>query len=418
MFFRILFTTLLLGSTIILQFIKNPSPLATPLLFLYGLIVGIFLLSFVYALMLCSGMRKILFAYLQVGIDTLIVTLIIFVTGGFSSIFSFLYLVVIIYTSMLLFRKGSMITAALCSMEYGTMISLEYYRILSPFGMEETFASATNGGSHFLYKALITTMACFAVAFLSSLLAEQAQRTKKALQAMEDHVKRVEKMAAVGEMGAGLAHEIKNPLASLAGCIQLLKEDIPYNPEHEKLMEIILREADRLNSLVSNFLLFARPPAGKVQPIHLSKALSETVELFEKNGSFSGKILIRKDFAFGIWVAMDPVHLHQIFWNLLINAAEATEGSGLIDFKIYPIKNKRVGIRITDSGCGMSRDILHSIFDPFFTTKPNGTGLGLSIVHRILESYGSRLDVDSEVNKGTTVAMEFKRIDPPTAAAA
>ena len=105
---------------------------------------------------------------------------------------------------------------------------------------------------------MITMIACFAVAFLSSLLAEQARKTKKDLLAMEEHVKRVEKMAAAGELGAGLAHEIKNPLASLTGSIQILKEEISYDQKHDRLMQIVLREADRLSSLVNNFLLFAK----------------------------------------------------------------------------------------------------------------------------------------------------------------
>ena len=100
---------------------------------------------------------------------------------------------------------------------------------------------------------------------------------------MENHVKRVEKMAAVGEMAAGLAHEIKNPLASLTGSIQLLKEEIQYDSDHDRLMQIILREADRLSSLANNFLLYARPPAGKVEAIDLEKVLIETAELFEKS---------------------------------------------------------------------------------------------------------------------------------------
>ena len=119
-------------------------------------------------------------------------------------------------------------------------------------------------------------IACFAVAFLSTLLSEQTRKTKKELQTMEHHVKRVEKMALIGEMAAGLAHEIKNPLASLTGSIQLLKEDMRYDPDHDRLMQIILREADRLSSLASNFLFYARPPAGKVESIELGEVLLES----------------------------------------------------------------------------------------------------------------------------------------------
>jgi two-component system sensor histidine kinase PilS (NtrC family) len=293
------------------------------------------------------------------------------------------------------------------------MVDLEYYGILTPYGMIASQLAATFAWNEVLYKVLITMVACFAVAFLSSLLSEQTRKTKKELQAMEDHVKRVEKMAAIGEMAAGLAHEIKNPLASLSGSIQLLKEDIRYDPDHDRLMQIILREADRLSLLVSNFLLYARPPAGKVEPIELDKVLIETTELFEKDGSTDGRISTTKNIESGIWIEMDPVHLRQILWNLLLNAAEAIDGAGKIYIEMHGERNKDAWVKIIDDGCGMSTEILKSIFDPFFTTKSSGTGLGLSIVHRILQAYDSRLDVESEPSKGTRVTLKLKQINPP-----
>ena len=231
---------------------------------------------------------------------------------------------------------------------------------------------------------------------------------------MENQVKRVEKMAAIGEMAAGLAHEIKNPLASLSGSIQVLREDIRFDTDHDRLMQIILREADRLSSLVTNFLLYARPPAGKVEAIELDKVMIETAELFEKDGSTDGRISTTKNIDSGVWISMDPVHLRQVLWNLLLNAADAIESEGNIDIEMHSLKNKQASIKITDNGCGMSHEILRSIFDPFFTTKSSGTGLGLSIVHRILEAYDSQFDVESEVNKGTTFTVKFNQIDTPT----
>jgi len=412
---RVLFTSLLLGSTIILQLGESTSALAPPLLLLYGLIAGIFLLSVTYAIILKYVLQGIPFAYIQIGIDTVVVSLIIFVTGCYSSIFSFLYLVVIIYSSMLLFRKGSMIMAALCSIQYGVMLNLEYYGILTPFDAAGvTLAASDYAGSHFLYKIMITMLACFAVAILSSLLSEEERKTKKELAAMEDHVKRVEKLAVVGEMAAGLAHEIKNPLASLTGSIQLLSEDMDYNPQHEKLMQIVLREADRLSSLASNFLLFAKPPAGKTEAIELGKILSEVVELFDKTTRRGRDVAITKTVSPNVWVQMDAGHLRQVLWNLLLNAAEAIDGNGHIQIKLYPLKSRFACIEISDDGCGMTRETLGSIFDPFFTTKPGGTGLGLSIVHSIIESYNGWLEVESRINEGSSFVLKFRLIRPPT----
>jgi two-component system sensor histidine kinase PilS (NtrC family) len=413
MFFRVLFSVLLLGSTVVLQLVETASLMDPSLLVLYGLIITIFLISVFYSLLLKRIKKEIAFAFIQISLDTFFVTLIIFVTGGFLSVFSFLYLVVIIYSSMLLPMRGTMVIAALCSIQFGCLIELEYFAILNPFGTDGNTLATTYEWNQIIFKLMITMMACFAVAFLSSLLSEQTRKTKKELRTMEGHVKRVEKMAAIGEMAAGLAHEIKNPLASLTGSIQLLKEDMRYDPDHNRLMQIILREADRLSSLASNFLLYARPPAGKVEPIKLDKALLETAELFEKDGSNNGRITTSKKVSPDVWITMDPGHLHQILWNLFLNAAEAIDGQGKIAIEMFSLKNKHACVKITDNGCGISNDTLKSIFDPFFTTKSSGTGLGLSIVHRILDAYDSWLNVESELKKGTTVTLNFKQIDPP-----
>jgi two-component system sensor histidine kinase PilS (NtrC family) len=264
-----------------------------------------------------------------------------------------------------------------------------------------------------VYKILMTLLACVMVAFLGSLLAEQTRKSRRELAAMEAHVKRVEKMAAVGEMAAGLAHEIKNPLAALSGSIQLLQEDISSNPASGKLMKIVLRETDRLSSLLSNFLLFAKPPAGEPEAIDLEKALTEVVSLFEKDAKCLGNIAIRKELTSDVWTDMDPAHLRQVLWNLLANAAEAIDGEGVIEITTDTEHRGYVRVHIRDSGCGIPDDKMRLIFDPFFTTKPRGTGLGLSIVHSILEAHGCRLDVESRAGQGTTVTLHLKRIDPP-----
>jgi two-component system sensor histidine kinase PilS (NtrC family) len=412
-FIRILFSLLLLGSAVVQQTGEIDTTLDRSLTVLYGLITAIFALSLIYSVFIKRVQNLTLFAFIQTGIDTIIVTLIVFLTGGFVSVFSFLYLVVIIYSSMLLPMRGTMVIAALCSLQFGALVELEYFGVINPIGTIGNPLASAYDWRQIFFKLIITMSACFAVAFLSSLLSEQTRQTKEELRTMEGHVKRVEKMAAIGEMAAGLAHEIKNPLAALTGSIQLLKEDMRYDPDHARLMQIILREADRLSSLASNFLFYARPPAGKVEPIDLNRALLEIAELFEIDGSDNGRVTTTKNVSSDVWISMDPGHLHQIMWNLLLNAAEAIDGEGQIGIEMFPAKNKYACVQITDNGCGIPPETLKTIFDPFFTTKPNGTGLGLSIVHRILEAYDAWLNVESRLNKGTTITLHFKQIAPP-----
>ena len=277
MLFRVIFTIFLLGSTISVHYrqqivFQNPS-----LEFLYGIIAGVFILSIGYAVTLRYGMNLLRIAYLQIIFDTIVVSLIIFATGCYSSIFSFLYILVIVYSSQLFFRKGSMFIAALSSIQYGLMVDLEYYGILKPF--VDVRSQLADDLTQVMYKIVITMIAFFAVAFLSSLLAEQARSSRKKLIDMEEHVRRVDRMAYMGEMAAGLAHEIRNPLASLTGSIQMLKEELQFHPGQEKLMRIIMREADRLSILLSDFLLFARPPSGNVTEFFVEDILLETLGL-------------------------------------------------------------------------------------------------------------------------------------------
>jgi two-component system sensor histidine kinase PilS (NtrC family) len=413
-FYRILFSTLLLGSTIILHSGGISRPLNPGHIILYGLILAIFLLSLLYAVGLYRLKRLIIVAYAQIIIDTFFVTVILFVTGNYSSIFSFLYLVVIIYSSILIPSRGTLVIAAICSIQFGIMIDLEYYGVILPFGTDALLQASAYTWNQVMYKILITMTACFAVAFLSSFLSEQVRRTRNELRIMKEHVKRVERVAAIGEMAAGLAHEIKNPLASLTGSIQLLRDDIPYNPDHDRLMQIVLREADRLSSLVTNFLLYARPPAGKVEAMELEKFIVDIAELFEKDANNDGRITTTRTTESGIWISMDPLHLRQILWNLLINAAEAIQGGGNIHIEMQGSKYNYAYLKISDNGCGISQEDIKLIFNPFFTTKSSGTGLGLSIVHRILEAYDALLDVESEKNKGTTFTLQFKQTEQPS----
>jgi two-component system sensor histidine kinase PilS (NtrC family) len=410
-FFRLVVTTALLGSVTALQVGAEPSFLVQPLFVVYGVTAGIFFLSAVYAWLLKHSNHYYFQAHLQITLDTFIVSLIIFITGGFSSIFSFLYLVVVIYASVFLLRTWSFLTAIFCSLQYGVTIALEYFGMIRPVISDTASLAANVAGPQVVYKIMMILLACLVVAYLGNLLAEQARKTRRELTALEAHVKRVDKMAAVGEMAAGLAHEIKNPLASLSGSIQLLQEDTPPDSAHGKLMKIVLRETDRLSSLLSNFLMFARPPTGEPEAIDLEKALTDTVALFEKDTKCRSALTLQKKFESDVWIEMDPAHLRQVLWNLLANAAEAIDGTGVIDISVDTERRGQARLEIRDTGCGIPEEKMKLIFDPFFTTKPRGTGLGLSIVHSILESYGNRLDVESRVGEGTTFIVHFKRVN-------
>ncbi len=234
---------------------------------------------------------------------------------------------------------------------------------------------------------------------------------------MEEQMKRYDRMAAIGALAAGMAHEIRNPLASLSGSIQMLKSELSLDSQQERLMQITLRESERLNALITDFLLFAHPPQTQRSPVEIKQILDETVDLFIHSRAFHKGLRIKRPSGNGdteAWV--DPDQIRQVFWNLLINAAQAIQEQGDIQIEIEkttspiggsfllsatPMEKEWIKIMIADSGNGISPQDKDKIFEPFYTTKEGGTGLGLSIVHKIIENHHGAIRVESEVSKGS-----------------
>lgn len=408
---RLLFALLLLGSTIAYQIGNQFYSLTPPFVVLYGLSAMVVFLSATYGILLPFVRRhKLFFIYVQISFDALFITLIIFVTGGYASVFSFLYLVVVIYASVFVFKRGALLVALLCCAQFAALLIMELHGFINPFGFGDSPVNTGIGGIQVFQKCAIMAAACFSVALLSGYLSDQERQSKAELAAMEAHLSRVQNLAQIGEMAAGLAHEIKNPLASLSGAIQILKGEMENDRDNMRLMHIVLRETDRLSSLVNNFLTFARPSAGQAKCVNLGQALAEIVTLFEKDGALRQRIEVELNTVADALIEIDPLQLRQVIWNLLLNGAESIGNQGKIKIAVQPLKNERVRVEIADNGCGMDEKTVKSIFNPFFTTKPNGTGLGLSIVYRILETYDCRMDVQSKPGQGSAFALYFKAL--------
>jgi len=238
---------------------------------------------------------------------------------------------------------------------------------------------------------------------------------------MEEQMKRVDKMAAVGLLAAGMAHEIRNPLASLSGSVQMLNTELNLDDHQQRLMEITLREAERLNTLITDFLLFAQPPQTHKILTPIGRVLEETLDLFIHSPSFHDGIrILRPSGQEKIRASVDPDQMKQVFWNLFINAAQSMSNGGKIEVQLGKGKAPRgttlslssqlkakewIKISITDSGNGIALEEKEKIFEPFFTTKENGTGLGLSVVHKIIENHQGSIKVESELGRGSTFTI-------------
>jgi two-component system sensor histidine kinase PilS (NtrC family) len=221
---------------------------------------------------------------------------------------------------------------------------------------------------------------------------------------MEEQIKRADRMVSIGKMAAGIAHEVRNPLASLMGSIQVLKEEMNLNGRDLDLMNIILRESERLNRLVTDFLLFAQPPRAEFSPMILNQLIDETLQMLENSPQFNGHISISKVYSHEARVLGDINQLKQVFWNLLVNAVQEMEGGGRLGITLEG-GDGAVKVSVSDSGKGIEKQDKGKIFEPFFTTKESGTGLGLAIVHRIAENHGGEIQVDSKTGSGATFTL-------------
>ncbi len=228
---------------------------------------------------------------------------------------------------------------------------------------------------------------------------------------MEENMRRQERLATVGSLAAGIAHEIRNPLASLSGSIQLLQGELELKGDNKRLMDIVVHETDRLNSIITDFLDYARPKNTQAERIALGMAIDETVVLLKNSKKFSKNISITCDIDPRIRISGDSQRMRQVFWNLLINACQAMPDGGVITISaaVSPPVDGRAWCRIfiSDTGLGIARESRDKIFDPFFTTKTEGTGLGLAIVYRIVEDHEGTISVDSEAGKGTRFTIRL-----------
>jgi two-component system sensor histidine kinase PilS (NtrC family) len=225
------------------------------------------------------------------------------------------------------------------------------------------------------------------------------------LKAMEQEVKRKEKWAFIGELSASIAHELRNPLASLKASVEMLREKKVSEEHAEQLMKIALSEMDRLNGIITEFLLYARPQQLDKQAFDLHTSLKDVVILLKNSETKNENVNITATLKGSLMVTGDAKQMQQVFWNLGLNAIDAVSGGGKVD--IYTNKNKGAAeIIFRDTGKGISSSDIDKIFYPFYTTKENGTGLGLSIAQKITEEHGGKITVESEgEEKGTAFTV-------------
>lgn len=504
--------------------------------FLYVIVVIAYLLTIIYSILLNRLKRLLLLAEVQLSIDVLIATVIVYITGGIESWFPFTYLLIVIAGSIILYSRGGILVASLSSILYGGVLVLQYYRIL-PIASGRDFSE-----SDYIYNLFINITAFYLMSYLSGTLSERLKRAREKLKEkdadllelkafsdnvirsltsglfttdsegritffnkaaeeitgwsneevrgknvldlfpfrgikeglnpekgshdsgfrvslfrfegkffrkdgqrlilgmgisplkdrkdntsgfigifqdltkikeLEEEIKGKEKMAAIGELSSWMAHEIRNPLASISGSIQVLKENLIPTEENIRLIEIALKETERLNLLVGDFLNYARPRPLALQLCDIEKLIVDTISLLKNSKEFHEGIKINLPFTQEggeninnrkIEAYVDTNQLKQVFWNLSINAIQAMPNGGelTIDIGNETQDSGFIEIVFKDTGTGIAKENLDFIFYPFFSTKEVGSGLGLAIAYRIVEEHKGKIKVESEIGKGTT----------------
>ena len=224
---------------------------------------------------------------------------------------------------------------------------------------------------------------------------------------LEAELRLKDRMAAVGELSAGIAHEIRNPLAAIAGSVQVLKKSEALSPQEQRLMSIILKESERLNKSIAEFLRFVRPQEKRTAEFDIAATLSETLDLLANSPELRADHRIERSIAPPSYTLVgDSDQIRQVFWNLARNAFQAMPAGGLLRVSTE-VGADSYRICFSDSGRGMSEIDLRRLFQPFRTNFPTGTGLGMAISYRIVQAHGGDIDVASRPGAGTAITVSL-----------
>jgi two-component system, NtrC family, sensor histidine kinase HydH len=230
--------------------------------------------------------------------------------------------------------------------------------------------------------------------------AQQAQRAAATLA-------QAERVSALGRLAAGIAHEIRNPLAVVRAAAQLLQQNLGNHPEHAEYTNVMQSEADRIDSLIEQLIHYARPQASEPVPLVVSELVERVVSLTHPYAEQHGVILQARNLDETLVVRANPALLHQALVNVVLNAVQATGVGGTVALAAARDCVMQAHIQVVDTGTGIAPEVMEHIFEPFFTTRSDGVGLGLGIVNQIVEWHGGTLDIQSTLGVGTTVTLSL-----------
>ncbi|MEZ4224188.1 MAG: ATP-binding protein [Polyangiaceae bacterium] len=357
-----------------------------------------FALAGVYAAMLRSGKRLELLAYAQLVFDQLTWTALVYLTGGASSGATSFFGLSCLMGAILLGLPGATLAAGSAAAFYAALVALLRFDVLSP-PPDQPATLYRISSDELAYYGLVNLLMLVVVTLLAGYLAERLRVTGGQLQQAEKRAEQAERMAALGRLAAGLAHEIRNPLGAIAGSISLLETSSALGDEDRVLCAIVQREAARLNDLVTDMMDLTRPRAPQRTAVDIAQIAREVVELSRASGRGLTDVDVQYAGEDSVTVDADSAQMRQLVWNLVRNAVQASRAGDVVKVGVMR-EGEGVLLSVKDDGVGIDAEARERIFDAFFTTRSKGTGVGLAVVKRIVDDHGFAIEVLSEHGRG------------------
>lgn len=386
--------------------IQSATDTFLPLDTFYLIIAAGIALSLIYVGMYVLGRSFVWQAYLQLVFDLIIITALVYISGGLKGNFYFLYVFPILAAGIILSRRAAFQIAALAALFFGGLVDglafslIPYYRPPA-----EPISPAVALNSVFLAWG-----AFFLIAFLVGYFNQNLQEAKKNLDQVKRELEYKKQMALAGEVFAQVAHEIRNPLAAISGSVQVLSKESNLTPEQKSLMDIIVTESQRVSRILDQYLILATPRKETMAWINLSKIAEETLVLLEKSGEMTEEHRVEGNFKkVKIKYFGNENQFRQLFWNLSKNALKAMPKGGTLKIDFYLPDSKKLKISFKDTGKGMTEEEKRQIFEPFYSGFTHGNGIGMTVVRKIVDDYGGKIEVDSQLYQGTKIVITLPR---------
>ncbi len=397
---RLIIVTSLVVSAVIIQYSTS---VFLPLNPFYFVVLSFYLLSFVYLVLHIWGKHVILQVAFQIFFDLLLITALVYISGGVQGSFYFLYIFDIIAASYIISKRAAYLTAALSAIFYGLLVDGMYFRLIPYFAQEETMEISLGIVTNNIF---IAWSAFFLVAFLMNYLTGSLRKTRDQLKLAQRELEIKKKLAVAGEISAQLAHEIRNPLAAISGSVQVLKDELGLKGEQRELMDIIVDESKRVSHSIELFLNLASTGPKIFSTINLTDILKETLTLLQSSGEMNGNLEVKGNYSLNdIRYFGNRNQFKQLFWNILKNALKAMPGGGALTIDFDRKKRDEIQLRFADTGIGMAEEKRERNFEPFYSDFEEGQGLGMAVVRKIVDDYKGKIKVASEPDQGTEIII-------------